>query len=236
MNQQDYHASFTAQVTPKRAFEGISQVSEWWAKQVEGESQKPNDVFTVRFGETFGTFMITDWVPDRKISWYVTDGYMHLLKDKKEWVGTRIIWDILNLGDFTQINMTHVGLGPGKECFEDCVKGWDFYIKESLFNLLTNQRGIPGAGIRATISNEDRIYKGTLYYKNDPVPEIPNGFLIVDVKKTKVEHVVAIYGVDLFDKDAFSVRQLKGDYYMVVENKAMFGNILPLEDLLDTLH
>ena len=49
MKEQDYHSSITASVTPQEAFEKISHVSEWWAKDFEGKSEEPNDVFTVRF-------------------------------------------------------------------------------------------------------------------------------------------------------------------------------------------
>ena len=32
---------------------------------------------------------------------------------------------------------------PGVECYENCETGWDHYIKESLFKLLTEKKGLP---------------------------------------------------------------------------------------------
>ena len=39
--------------------------------------------------------------------------------------------------------MTHLGLKPGIECFDGCVKGWDQYVKDSLFRLLAEGKGAP---------------------------------------------------------------------------------------------
>ena len=49
MITQDYHNSITTTVSAEEAFAKISRVSEWWAKDFEGKSEEPNDVFTVRF-------------------------------------------------------------------------------------------------------------------------------------------------------------------------------------------
>ncbi|HEY4389665.1 MAG TPA: hypothetical protein VGN34_34925 [Ktedonobacteraceae bacterium] len=49
MKNQDYHSSITTHSTPEEAFDKVSRVSEWWAKDFEGKSEEPNDVFTVRF-------------------------------------------------------------------------------------------------------------------------------------------------------------------------------------------
>jgi hypothetical protein len=49
MKEQDYHSSFTANISPREAFEKISRVNEWWSLNFEGESSKLGDVFTVRF-------------------------------------------------------------------------------------------------------------------------------------------------------------------------------------------
>jgi hypothetical protein len=39
--------------------------------------------------------------------------------------------------------MTHAGLVPGIECYENCQKGWDFYLRESLQKLLRENEGVP---------------------------------------------------------------------------------------------
>ncbi len=144
MDQQNYQCSIAADFTPNEAFEAIGQVTEWWVRDVEGNSKKLNDVFTVRFSNgTFVTFKVTESVPGKKIAWLVTDCYLPWLKDKTEWNGTTALFEISPLGDGTQVTMTHIGLVPGIECYEGCESGWNKYFKGSLFKLLTEHAGVP---------------------------------------------------------------------------------------------
>ena len=144
MNQQNYECSIAAEFTPGEAFEGVNRVNEWWVKNVEGSSEKLNDVFTVRFsGEVFVTFEVTESIPGEKIAWHVTDCYLPWLKDKTEWNGTSVIFEISPSGDETRVTMTHMGLVPGIECYDGCEAGWNQYFKGSLFKLLTEHAGVP---------------------------------------------------------------------------------------------
>jgi Activator of Hsp90 ATPase homolog 1-like protein len=143
MKKENYNAVITAKVSTHEAFGNINQVSKWWTENIEGRSEKLNDIFTVRFGETFVTFKITELVPDQKLVWLVTDCNLHWLQDKKEWKGTKISFELSGEKNMTQISFTHIGLTPGIECFNDCRKGWDQYIKDSLFRLITEGKGLP---------------------------------------------------------------------------------------------
>ena len=143
MSNLDYHSSIRVNVSAKKAYQDISRVSAWWAANLEGKTQNPGDSFTVRFGETFVTFKILEAVADKKIVWKVIDCNLHWLKDKEEWKDTRINWEILAQSNGTEINFTHFGLVPGIECYRDCEKGWNFFVKESLFKLITEGKGLP---------------------------------------------------------------------------------------------
>ncbi|HTI10371.1 MAG TPA: SRPBCC family protein [Puia sp.] len=143
MNQENYHCSFTANNTVKEAFDSITRVSEWWTGNLEGSSNNLNDLFTVRFGETSSLIKIVEWVPDKKIVWQVVDCHLHFLKNKKEWKDTRLLWEVLPDGDATQVRMTHIGLVPALECYANCKDGWNYYVKTSLFELLTRHKGRP---------------------------------------------------------------------------------------------
>jgi hypothetical protein len=50
---------------------------------------------------------------------------------------------VLRQKNATEVSFTHVGLVPEIECYNDCRKGWDFYIKESLRKLITEGKGVP---------------------------------------------------------------------------------------------
>ena len=143
MKKEDYYLSILVNSPVRETFNGINQVSEWRTKNVEGRSEKLNDLFTVHFGETFITLKIIEFVPDRKVVWQVVDCYKHWLKNKKEWKDTVINWEISAKKNGTQIEFTHIGLVPGVECYDGCENAWNSYLKGSLFNLLTKGKGVP---------------------------------------------------------------------------------------------
>ena len=143
MDQKPYQSRIIVPTTQSKTIDTIADVRAWWSIDYEGASGKVGDVFTVRFGETFITFKVVE-ATDTKIAWLVTDSYKHWLKgNKQEWNGTTVVFELSEKGDKTQINFTHLGLVPGIECYHGCEDGWNFYIKESLFKLLTEGKGLP---------------------------------------------------------------------------------------------
>ena len=143
MKKQDYNTTITVDATPQAAFQAINDVTKWWTEDLEGSTQRRNDVFTVHFGETYITHRIVEGTPGKKIVWRVTDCHKHFLKNKKEWKDTQISFEISPKGGSTQIHFTHTGLVPEVECYGVCSNAWDHYIKESLFKLLTEGKGTP---------------------------------------------------------------------------------------------
>jgi hypothetical protein len=232
MNIENYQSTITVNKPLEIAFSAVTtRISEWWAKNVKGNSSNIHDVFTVYFGKTFGTFKVVDLVPNKRIVWYTIDCCLDIFQNKELWKYSTLVWDFVEDKDSTTINMTHIGLFPGKECYEDCKLGWDFYIKESLFTLLVKGKGFPGTGIRARIINNDKIYEGVMYSKEDPVPEIPNNYLIVDIKEAVGEQIISVYSVNRKDNERFEINSFNGNYYMILENVPVKGKIQPLEDL-----
>jgi hypothetical protein len=125
------------------AYDAINRVWAWWTENLEGSTLKTQDVFTVRFGETFVSFRVLELREGRSIHWEVTDCYLHWLADKHEWKGTRLLWEITPTAGGSTIDFTHWGLIPGLECYADCAKGWTFYASESLCQLLQDGKGLP---------------------------------------------------------------------------------------------
>ena len=143
MENQDFNCGISANITTNEAFRGICKVTEWWSKNVDGKTEKLNDVFTYHSRDTWVTFKIIECIADKKIVWHVTDCYMHSFEDKTEWKNTNVVFEILRNGNSTQINFSHIGLVPEIKCYEGCVKGWDQYFKDSLLKLLTTGKGQP---------------------------------------------------------------------------------------------
>jgi hypothetical protein len=143
MVEQDYSSSITENITAQEAAERISRVTDWWSASFTGASDKVGDTFTLRWADTFVDFAVLEFVPSKKIIWRTTDCNLPFIEDKKEWKDTHVVFDISSNGSATTVTMTHAGLAPGVECYETCKKGWDFYILESLKNLLKENRGFP---------------------------------------------------------------------------------------------
>ena len=143
MKKQDYTATILVEATANKVFQSINEVTAWWTENIEGRSEKLNDVFIIHFGEAFVAMKIVESIPGRKIVWDVTDCYLHWLADKKEWKETQIVFEISAEGDATRIQFTHVGLEPQVECYDGCGKGWDQYFKGSLAKLINEGEGLP---------------------------------------------------------------------------------------------
>ena len=145
MKKQDYSVSITVDATAEEVFKSINSVSKWWTDDLEGHSQKLNDEFAVHFGDVHvSTQKVVELIPGKKVVWLVTDSKLNFIKNQQEWNNTTISFELSEHGDKTQINFTHFGLVPAIECYKDCTKGWDYYIKGSLFKLLTEGKGTPG--------------------------------------------------------------------------------------------
>ncbi len=137
MKTKDYTTHITVNQSPEAVFNAINNVPAWWSSNFEGKSENLNDVFTVHFGKTNMTMKVIEFVPYESIVWEVIDCHKDWLKNKKEWKGTKISWEISPMKDGTKITFTHIGLVPGLECYEGCENAWGEYISGSLYKLIT---------------------------------------------------------------------------------------------------
>jgi uncharacterized protein YndB with AHSA1/START domain len=129
MNTQDYHKSITTTVSAEEAFTKISEVSTWWSSDIHGSAKKLNDVFIMQVGDrTTVTLQVVEVVPNKKWAWLVTDCQLLWLKDTTEWKNTQIVFEISEEKQQTRIDMTHVGLVPGVECYDVCEGGWNRHL------------------------------------------------------------------------------------------------------------
>jgi hypothetical protein len=141
---QDYTATFIVNQTPKEVFAAITNVRGWWSGNIEGGTAKLGDEFTYRYENVhYSKQKITELIPGKKLSWLVLDSYLSFVKDKTEWNGTKVIFDISKKGDKTEVRFTHVGLVPQYECYDACTDAWSGYVKGSLRNLITKGKGQP---------------------------------------------------------------------------------------------
>ncbi|GHM99083.1 hypothetical protein WSM22_05730 [Cytophagales bacterium WSM2-2] len=142
----DYQTSAVTKASAKTIFDSLtSGITNWWTSQVEGTSKINGDIFTVHFGKTFKTFRVEEAVPEKKVVWVCLDAFIDSasLVDKHEWKDTKVVWEITPDGNSSKLTLTHVGLNAEVECYQICEKGWNYYFKESLLQLLDSGKGNP---------------------------------------------------------------------------------------------
>jgi hypothetical protein len=146
MSDQNYTTVFMVDQTPEQVFAAINNVRGWWSGEpgVKGNTDQLGDEFTYQHKDMHrSTHKITEFVPGRKIVWHTTDSHLSFVKDKAEWKGTDIVFEIAKKGNQTELRFTHIGLVPAIQCYGDCSGAWGFYINDSLHSLITTGKGQP---------------------------------------------------------------------------------------------
>ena len=144
MTGSDFTATFTVDRTPEDVFAAINDVRGWWSGNIEGSTDKLGAEWTYRYEDLhYSKQKITEFVPGKKVVWLVVDSYLKFVKDKTEWNGTKISFEVNKKGTKTEIRFTHVGLVPQQECYGACSDAWGSYIKHSLRNLIVQGKGEP---------------------------------------------------------------------------------------------
>ncbi|HEX2914533.1 MAG TPA: SRPBCC domain-containing protein [Chloroflexia bacterium] len=142
-DREDYSVTFLVNNTPEEVFAAINNVRGWWSQEIEGDTDRPGR-FKYRYQDVHrATFEITEFVPGQKVVWHVLDNYFNFVKDKTEWTGTDVIFEINKKGDKTELHFTHAGLVPAYECYTVCSNAWGSYISGSLRDLITKGKGQP---------------------------------------------------------------------------------------------
>ena len=146
MKSDNFTATFSVDQTPEQVFDAINHVRGWWSGEVEGDTDKLGAEFTYRYKDVHRTTQkITELVPAKKVLWHVTDSDLSFVKDREEWTGTDIIFDISAKDGKTEVRFTHAGLAPKIECYGNCSNAWGVLIKGSLRNLITTGKDQPDA-------------------------------------------------------------------------------------------
>ncbi|MDG6905690.1 MAG: SRPBCC domain-containing protein [Nitrososphaerota archaeon] len=142
-SNQDYTTTISVTQTPEEAFKAINNVRGWWEGQIEGRTDKVGDVFTYRYDNFHRSKQkVTELVPGKKVVWLIVEGGPKFTKDKTEWKGTKIIFDISRTGGKTEVRFTHQGLVPRLECYDSCTDAWGPLVRDGLRKLITLREGL----------------------------------------------------------------------------------------------
>jgi hypothetical protein len=142
--KKDFTTTFSVDHPPEEVFDAINNVRGWWSEEIEGHTDKLDTQFKFHYKNFHrSTQRITELVPGKKVVWHVTDAKLNFVKNKTEWNGTDVVFEITRKGDKTELRFTHLGLVPAFECYGDCSGAWGFYINDSLRSLITTGKGQP---------------------------------------------------------------------------------------------
>lgn len=142
MATTDFTTIISVDQSPEEVFNAVNNVRGWWQGAFEGSTGKLNEEFTYQYGDIhFSKQKIVELVPGKKVVWLVTESSLSFVDDKKEWDGTKIIFDISEQGGKTQLQFTHAGLVPKFECYDACSNAWGRLVQESLYSLITTGKG-----------------------------------------------------------------------------------------------
>jgi hypothetical protein len=141
---KDFSTTLLLDQSPHEVFSAVTNPRAWWSVAIEGRTAKLNDefIFEVK-GVHYSKQKLTEVVPDKRVVWLVTESNMTFIKDRHEWTGTKVVFDISKEGDKTKLIFTHEGLVPEGECYSACMPAWTQYIETSLHRLITTGRGTP---------------------------------------------------------------------------------------------
>lgn len=128
--------------SPEHVFNAVRDVRSWWSglysESFSGETRELNDEFSFRAGEGahYSKQKLVEVVPNKKVVWLITESELSFLKQKDEWVGTKVIFEIAEKDGKTELTFTHEGLTPEIECYDSCAPAWSMYLKEKLIPLI----------------------------------------------------------------------------------------------------
>lgn len=143
MNDNSWTTEIVVPNSPEEVFEAVTNVRGWWHEAIDGPTTGLGDEFTFDDGDLRSLFRITELTPGKRVVWQVLDSQLNFVEDHDEWTGTHVSFDITPAPDGTRLRFVHHGLRPDVECYQECSRGWDFYLNQSIKELLTAGVGQP---------------------------------------------------------------------------------------------
>ncbi len=141
----DLTYTFIVPQSPAEAYAAINDVRAWWSGDVEGPTDVLDAEWSYRVPDIhFSAMRTTELVPDRAVTWLVTDSWLSFIEDAEEWTGTTVHFDLIpTTSGGTEVRFTHLGLQPQVECYGVCRVAWGEYILGSLKELIESGAGRP---------------------------------------------------------------------------------------------
>jgi len=109
-------------------------LSGWWTKDTHGDG-KVGGVLQFRFGPGGIDMKVLELQPAKRVLWQVVEG-------PKEWLGTKVSFDLKQEGDWTGVLFKHQGWKEPVEFMHHCSTKWATFLM-SLKALVETGKGAP---------------------------------------------------------------------------------------------
>lgn len=144
MPDTNYTSTIIVDKTPTDAYNAVKNFRGWWSEDIDGATDKLNEEFFYHYKDVHLCKMkLIEAVPDKRLVYLVLDNQFNFIKDKSEWINTKLIFEISKENNKTKVQFTHEGLTPDYECYNVCKDAWTKYINGSLKGLIENGKGEP---------------------------------------------------------------------------------------------
>lgn len=127
---EDFTAVLNLPASPSTVsalFTSAAGVSRWWGP-TEGDGAVGGTLVT-SFGEHgVNSMRVLQAGPARVVWQSIEPEGITPTGHTKQWLGTRMEFDIVPAGSGTELRFRHAGLSPQLECWEDCVAAWTYFM------------------------------------------------------------------------------------------------------------
>jgi hypothetical protein len=163
MNTNNFTSTILVNKTPAEAFNAIKNFKGWWSEDIEGATDKLDETFFYHYKELhLCKLKLIEMIPNQRLVYQVLANEFSFIKDKTEWVNTKLVFNISKDGNQTQVKFTHEGLVPDDECYNVCHDAWTGFIQKSLKNLIDTGKGEPNPKDGTNEINAENIKKWNL--------------------------------------------------------------------------
>lgn len=144
----DFSVSASVAADPATTFAAVSDPRAWWSRDITGDTDRLGGEFVFEVpGVHRSVQRIVAYEAPRMVEWEVTDAELTFITDAREWVGTRIRFELDPRADGgTEVRFTHFGLTQDVECYEACSTAWRSYVTTSLRALAEHGSWTPRPG------------------------------------------------------------------------------------------
>jgi uncharacterized protein YndB with AHSA1/START domain len=124
--------------SPEKIYSAITTnegTAKWWTEQSE-IGNKVGDINIFDFGDRYHNEMIIiNLIPNKKVEW-------ECLVGDKEWIGTKLIFEIEEKDKNSVLKFTHVNWREETDFFASCNYHWGYYMR-SLKQFCETGKGNP---------------------------------------------------------------------------------------------